>query len=222
MTINIKRVRNALRNVIPGAFVFGKGLGLMYSKRSYLRSSGYLLSARLKQPVRPDGSPIPWMNYAAISFLEGRLSRDMKIFEFGSGNSTKFFAARVARVVSVECDKEWFAKVRSGLPANVELVLCAPYDRNRYLDVLLARSEQFDAVVVDAEDREACLNVAPEKLSERGVIILDDADRPAYQDAINAVLARGFRKLDFESLKPGGLRAYRTSVLYRPDNVLGL
>ena len=217
---SLKKLRNALRRIVPSWFVFGKGLGLLYSKRSFLRTSGYLLSVRLKQPVRPDGSPIPWMNYAAISFLEKRLTPDLVVFEFGSGNSTRFFARLVRRVVSVECDAGWYAKVSAELPTNVQLILCSPYDRDRYLATLTSRPERFDVIIVDAEDREACLRVAPDRLTERGVIVLDDANRPAYQDAIAYLGERGFKELDLEGLKPGGLRAYRTSVFYRPGNAV--
>lgn len=221
-TPRLKKLRNVLRNVIPGAFVFGKGLGLLYSKRSFLRNSGYWLSVRSKQPVRRDGSPIPWMNYSAIAFLESRLTPDLSVFEFGSGNSTRFFARLVRKVVSVECDRSWYEKLNGNLPQNVRLTLCAPYRLDRYLATLTDQGERFDVIVVDAEDRDAVLRIAPDGLTERGVIILDDGDRPAYEGGAQYLRDTGFKRLDFDGLKPGGLRAYRTSVFYRSANVLGL
>jgi predicted O-methyltransferase YrrM len=222
MNPHLKNFRARVRGFVPGLFVIGRGLGLLYSRRSYLRQQGYLLSTRLKQPVRRDGSPIPWMNYNAIAFLEQRLHPDMSVFEFGSGNSTRFFAQRVAKVVSVECDRGWYEKLRGELPPNAELLLCEPYAVDAYLGHLRAQPQPFDMIVVDAEDREACLRAAPERLSERGVVVLDDAERPNYQAGVQHLLALGFKKLDFEGLKPGGIRAYRTSVFYRPENVLDI
>jgi hypothetical protein len=32
----------------------------------------------------------------------------------------------------------------------------------------------------------------------------------------------GFKRLDFEGLKPAGIRSYSTAVFYRPGNALGL
>lgn len=221
-TPRVKKLRNALRNVIPGAFVLGKSLGLLYSKRSFLRNSGYWLSVRSKQPVRRDGRPIPWMNYSAIAFLESRLTPDLSVFEFGSGNSTRFFAGLVRKVVSVECDRDWYEKVKDTLPANARLTLCAPYRLDRYLATLPEQGERFDVIVVDAEDRDAVLRVAPDGLTERGVIVLDDGDRPAYEGGGQYLRDIGFKRLDFDGLKPGGLRAYRTSVFYRAANVFGL
>jgi hypothetical protein len=217
-----KRIRNKLRGAIPQLFVFGKALGLLYSKRSFLRNAGYTRSVATKQPCRADGAPIPWMNYPVIAFLEDRLTPDLNVFEYGSGNSTRFFASRVRSVVSVECDPAWYETVAKGKPENVELILCHPYERRAYLNVIAEQGRKFDVIVVDAEDRELCLEQAPRWATQRGVIILDDAARPAYASAIEKVLDAGFKKLDFDGLKPGGIRAYRTTVFYRADNVLGL
>jgi len=218
----ILNFRNLLRPVFPQLFVLAKGLGLLYSPRSFLRSSGYLRSVGANRPCRMDGTPIPWMNYHIVAFLEERLRRDHALFEFGSGNSTKFFAQLVGSVVSVECDPEWYERVRADIPSNVHLILSSPFDEQKYLQVLRDQQTKFDVIVIDAKAREACLGEAHAWLTDRGVLILDDAARVAYQPAIAAILARGFRKLDFEGLKPGGLRAYRTIVFYRDNNALGI
>ena len=222
MTSRLDSLRNALRPIFPQLFVFAKGLGLLYSPRSYLRSSGYLRSVELKRPCRRDGTPIPWMNYHVVAFLEERLRRDHSLFEFGSGNSTRFFAELVGRVVSVESDPEWYHRVSGDIPSNVKVVLCSPFDEQKYLQVLRDQQAKFDLIVIDAKAREACLGESPTWLTERGVVLLDDAARAAYQPAIGEMLSRGFRKLDFEGLKPGGIRAYRTSVFYRNNNALGI
>jgi len=222
MNDGVKRFRTRVRRFLPGAFVFGKGLGLLYSRRSFLRNAGYPLSVRLKRPVRADGSPLPWMTYSVISILEKRLTPDVTVFEFGSGNSTLFFARLVGKVVSVECDKDWYETLRRDLPPNVELILCHPYERDAYLASLTRHQQEFDVIVVDAEDREGCLRLAPTRLSARGVILLDDADRQAYAAEAARLVALGFKRLDFEGLKPGGIRSYSTAVFYRPANVLGI
>ena len=222
MASRLKRVRTRLRKLVPGLFVFGRVLGLVYSKRSFLRNAGYFRSVRLKQPVRADGSPLPWMTYSVISFLEKRLKPDFTVFEFGSGNSTLFFASLVSKVVSVECERSWYEHVRKTLPANVQLLLCEPYRREDYLAHLTGQGREFDVIIVDAEDREACLRVAPTRLSARGVILLDDADRPAYAEEGGRLCASGFKRLDFVGLKPAGINAYTTAVFYRPNNALGL
>lgn len=193
----------------------------MYSRRSFLRQSGYVESVRTRRPSRADGSPIPWMNYAVIAFLEDRLNNHMTLFEYGSGNSTLFFAEHVGRVVSVECDKSWHDYVKESLPSNVKLLL-APKGGDEYVQIIEKQDEKYDVVIVDAEDRVACMTYADRCLSDAGVLLLDDAAAENFADGIDTLLARGFRRLDFDGLKPGSVRCYRTTVFYRPDNCFGI
>ncbi len=46
----------------------------------------------------------PWITFRAILFLDAILQKDMKLWEFGSGSSTLYFAKRVTQVYSVEND----------------------------------------------------------------------------------------------------------------------
>ena len=50
---------------------------------------------------------LPWFSYSAIDFLKIFLRKTHRVFEFGSGGSTLFFADRCASVESVEEDPSW-------------------------------------------------------------------------------------------------------------------
>ncbi|MDO5665865.1 MAG: hypothetical protein Q4G63_11505 [Bacteroidia bacterium] len=50
---------------------------------------------------------LPWMTYDAIDFLSGICLPEMKIFEWGSGGSTLFFASRCQHVTTIEHDSIW-------------------------------------------------------------------------------------------------------------------
>jgi len=93
---------------------------------------------------------------AGVAFLEERLHGGLSVFEYGSGNSTLFLASRVERVVSVEQDPSWHAYVADLMPENVELILCQPYFREAYLDVIRQQAQKFDIMIVDAHEREDC------------------------------------------------------------------
>ena len=56
-----------------------------------------------------DGTP--WVTYAAINFLSRSLTEQMRVFEWGVGGSTIFFAQRAAELVSVEHDCKQFVNV---------------------------------------------------------------------------------------------------------------
>jgi hypothetical protein len=57
----------------------------------------------------------PWLSYIAIDWLKNTLRPEMRVIEFGSGGSTLFFAERVAELVSVEHDREWYFRVQDAL-----------------------------------------------------------------------------------------------------------
>jgi len=183
---------------------------------------GYIESSKTNKPCRKDGSPVPWMNYHVIQFLEERLTGELSLFEFGSGNSTNFYAALVKDVISIETDKQWYEHVHKTMPSNVNLMLFDSDNGERYCEIASRQNHKFDVIVVDANDRADCLMQAPAALTDKGVIILDDSHRDQYAQAIGFLANQGFRKLDFEGIKPGSIRGYRTTVFYRADNCLSI
>lgn len=50
---------------------------------------------------------LPWMTYDAIDHLAKICTPEMKVFEWGSGGSTLFFASRCNHVTTVEHDTTW-------------------------------------------------------------------------------------------------------------------
>ena len=73
---------------------------------------------------------VPWLVFGSISFLEGWLKKEMRVFEYGSGGSTLYLAERVASIVSVEHDSQWYEHAeeqinRSGF-TNIQYFLLAP------------------------------------------------------------------------------------------------
>jgi hypothetical protein len=218
----LRGIRSVLRRLFPSVAVFFKSLGLVYSSRSMLRQLGYVESVKTKRPCRRDGSPIPWMNYHVIQFLEQRLTKDLSLFEFGSGNSTCFYASLVDSVISLEEDKEWYEYVKETMPANVKLLLFDAGSQGNYCESAGRQDGKFDVIVVDGSERVACLMQAPDALTDKGAIILDDSHFGPFAEGIDFLVGQGFRKLDFEGLKPNSIRAYRTTVFYRADNCLGI
>ncbi|MBR8826523.1 MAG: hypothetical protein DSM107014_01225 [Gomphosphaeria aponina SAG 52.96 = DSM 107014] len=81
---------------------------LSFKKLCQLFSKWYISQDPDKTPLTDQ---LPWITFPAIELLENFLTNDMKVFEYGSGGSTLFFARRVSEVVSVEHDKSWFNDV---------------------------------------------------------------------------------------------------------------
>lgn len=133
---------------------------------------------------------LPWIAFAAIDFLEGHLEPGMIVGEYGAGGSTLFFARRVSRVVSVENNPQWAARVRGNLQAanltHAEVVLrpvrgCAPGQFEEYTRALPAEV-RFNVLLVDGPEqwpqlRPHCFRHAEERIGAGGVILLDDSWR---------------------------------------------
>jgi predicted O-methyltransferase YrrM len=68
---------------------------------------------------RPSANPVtdqrPWITYGAIKFLERVVTSEMRIYEYGAGGSTIFFALRAKKVFTCEHDPAWANKVRASL-----------------------------------------------------------------------------------------------------------
>src|SRR3954471_20501401 len=65
------------------------------------------------------GEPIPWFTYPAIEFLGQFDWGGKRVFEWGSGNSSLWFARRAGSVRSIEHDRVWADRTAQGAPANL-------------------------------------------------------------------------------------------------------
>jgi tRNA A58 N-methylase Trm61 len=166
------------------------------------------------------GSPVPWYTYAAINFLSPRLKPHMEVFEYGSGNSTLWYAERVAHVVTCEHNREWADIVRKNLPQNA--VLAERPLGSAYVDEIGNYDRKFDIVAIDGRMRSACSRRCVPYLSPGGVIIWDNSERQEYQEAMTALERDGFRRIDFIGMGPINIYGSMTSIFYRSDNVLGI
>ena len=61
---------------------------------------------------------IPWITFWTIDYLEEFLNKKMSVFEYGGGGSTLFFASRVAELVTVEHNQEWFSGLTIEMKKN--------------------------------------------------------------------------------------------------------
>jgi len=123
-------------------------------------------------------NPVPWYTYPAIEYLKQLDFSGRSVFEYGSGNSTLFWASVASRVVSVEDDEKWHAIVTPRLPAHCELVL--ETDVTAYAAAIQRYPERFDVIVVDGaargNTRLNCSRFALRQLRPGGMIILDNSD----------------------------------------------
>ena len=90
-------------------------------ENEFLTTTGWRRSVEMNQAVDRHG-PVPWFTYPAIRYLERLVRPQWRVLEYGSGNSTRWWSARVKEVVAVEHDPAWAGALKRDLPANVTLV----------------------------------------------------------------------------------------------------
>src|SRR5436190_7290387 len=133
---------------------------------------------------------LPWWSFSAVDFMKSRLSGSEKVFEFGSGGSTLFFAEHCLSIAAVEDNVGWHDRMqaeikRRGLD-NATLLL-RPFDFRRPIgfetsDYLTALDEKYDVIIIDGQDwtfqqRPVCFYRAENFVKEGGLIIVDDSWR---------------------------------------------
>lgn len=190
--------------------------------RGYLRDVGWFRSFEEQRSVDAQGNPIPFIAYPAIDFLSRRVSKDWSVFEYGSGASTLWWAARVREVFACEHHQGWYERVKSQAPPNVTLFHVPLEYGGEYSRKVLDFPQRFDVVVIDGRDRGRCARNAVSALNPGGVILWDNAERPEYRDAQNDLLSQGFRKIEFFGLVPISNDTSETTIFYRPGNCCGI
>ena len=215
-------MRNTLRRLVSLTPATKNLLTLYGLTRSnnFLAKHGWINTVNTKMPVDAIGHPIPWITYPALAFLEGRINRELSIFEFGSGNSTFWWSERSKNVVSCEHDKLWYDRMRSKMPSNVRYLY---RDLNEaYSTAHVEQEEHYDIVVIDGRRRVECaMNILP-TLTCSGVVLWDNSERDRYQTAYTFLKDNEFRRLDFWGFGPINFDEWCTSVFYRTENCLGI
>jgi len=193
---------------------------LSFNHKGYLHDIGWFKAFNSKSPVDGEGNPIPWVTYSFIDFIKERIKKQHTVFEFGSGNSTFFYAKYAGIVVSVEHDKEWYDKIVKEKPENSEMIFCELVRGGDYCKMPVKLEESFDIIIVDGRDRVNCCKQAVDALSPTGVIVLDDSEREFYREAVDFLLKKRFKQLAFTGISPGLFYRKATSVFYKDVNCL--
>ena len=72
--------------------------------------------------LAPGASPLaderPWMTFPAIELLDRHLRTGARVFEWGGGGSTLFFARRASEIITIENDADWARDLRAKLAAE--------------------------------------------------------------------------------------------------------
>ncbi len=195
---------------------------LSFGVKGYLAEIGWFEAFKRKASVDKYNHAIPWFTYSFIDFLQDRLNKEQTVFEFGSGNSTRYFANKCGYITSVEHDKTWYEMAETNKPQNADIQLY-PLDKNGdYCRAAKKTNKQYDIIIIDGRDRVNCCIQSFNALTARGVIVLDDSERDKYNEARLFLKDKGFKELSFSGISPGYFYRKATSVFYKDGNCLGV
>lgn len=215
----IRKIKNIVWDLLN---IIGLGAYVQLMLLSELKDSGWFRSFKTKQSVDKDGNPLPWNAYPYIYFVEGRLKKHFDIFEYGSGNSTLWYAKRAGTVKSVENDKAWFELVSGRMPQNVKVVYQELEYNGEYSREVLKEDKRYHIIIIDGRDRVNCVKHSLNKLTEDGIIVFDNADLKDYTEGIELLKSSGFKRLDFFGMSPVTAHKNCTSIFYKQNNCLNI
>jgi len=189
-----------------------------------LHDQRYFASVRDGEFRDREKNYLPWFTYSAIEAIKNWDLSEKRVFEYGAGFSTLFWASRVREVVSVEHNRAWYEKLVGIAPPNVRLIL-APIDEienptdetlEQFKSYAGAIDGCFQIIVIDGYARSRvryqCAETALPHLDANGLIILDNSDwLPA-----SAMFLReaGLIEADFSGPVPGSNHSQTTSFFF--------
>jgi len=171
---------------------------------------------------------IPWIVPGAFAFLQQSVSSNWRVFEWGSGGSTLWFAANCAEIVSVESDPEWKRKVETllaerALEERATIIHLTRETPEYHLQISIFPDSYFDLVYVDGvrEERNACIDAALRKIRPGGWLMVDNTNWAAEYPALLNISRWDcfeFEALPFEWL--GQSSEWKTAFYRKPEFIL--
>jgi hypothetical protein len=121
---------------------------------------------------------VPWIALSALRFVQHRLRKDARVFEWGCGMSTLWYVQRCAEVHGVEDNLRWYEYLRERVPANTVHYVAG----QQYVHAIDEYpAEYFDVVVIDGSSRLACFQRAPAHVKRGGLLVIDNSDADQKQ-----------------------------------------
>lgn len=150
----------------------------------------------------------PWWTFRIKKRIAQLLGPGTNAVEFGSGQSTLWLGARVGRLLSIEENADWAARVKTSLAraglGNVVHELRPP---ESYADLSAVPDGSVDFCVIDGYARGRCAAAVLPKMKDGGWVYLDNSDKDMGQpeDGFNVRSAEATLRA---AAAPGGIETF--------------
>lgn len=169
---------------------------------------GFPRTLKSKLPIAADGSCLPWYTYPAIEYCNQLDASSLNIFEYGSGNSSLYWAHKGANVWCVEDDPAWYDTMK-GKSAQLRGISLRTTSE-AYASAIAEVGQQFDIVIIDGVWRNECAAETLAYVRKEGLVILDNSDW--YTDVAGVFRGHGYFQVDFNGFGPVNNYCWTTSV----------
>ena len=164
-----------------------------------------------------DGNPLPWYTYPAIEYLVQFDYQNKKIFEYGCGYSSAFWAERALNVTSIEDNQTYFERWKKEFNMQ-NLNIHYREEGEIYEKAIFEDETKYDVIVIDGKRRKECAQAAVQKLADGGMIILDDSDRintsQEYVNAAEILKQANLLQVDFYGFCPMNNYTKTTTIFF--------
>lgn len=172
---------------------------------------GQFKTIRRWECVDSANAKIPWYTYPAIEYLDNIDFSDKIVFEYGSGDSSAYWARKAKLVHSAEHNKEWYEKIKNEIAENQIIELCE--NEKDYLDAINKIPGNIDIIIIDGVYREKCARLVQGHLSDGGIVILDNADW--YKETSKYLREKlDLLEVDFHGFGPINSYTWTTSIFF--------
>ena len=183
---------------------------------------------RAKLDHRRGRTSLPWMKSRELDIIEEALAtlNPARCLEWGAGYSTLHFppgfrpsqAGSRSSTMSLGSSKSGRCRPTRGCPLSRFRRTTGQYPNTRkegtyedfrsYVDYPTTEDGPFDFIFIDGRARVACLDRAYQLVTDRGLVILHDANRPNYVESLPP-FAHLLRLTDYRRNRGGILLASR-------------
>ena len=173
---------------------------------------GFRRSVDANASLLGDGTPIPMMSYGLVKYLMGLDLSQCSVLEIGGGDSTAFWSARTASVLTFETNPQWANTLKARALANVAVRTSTAEGLAAAIGMV---EDLFDIVVIDpAANRHACARAALPGLKPGGFIVLDNSDW--YPNTARLLRQADLIQVDYPDFRPSHyFRATASLFLHR-------
>ena len=167
---------------------------------------------------------LPWISYPALQFLQDIVKPGMRVFEWGSGGSTIFFARLGCSITSVESSEFWHSQLEGGLQlltkdqrskVEIRFIRADPNEYPQGLDDYVTSvfdGSPWELVLVDGWERVRCAEAAQGALAPGGMLLFDNSDLNHFADVperLSSLQGRPFPGLGVSRIWPTQTTIYQ-------------